>query len=209
MSEQPPAIPNAGLATDAGLRVDQWEKTRPDGCEMNEKDVKPSSTDGSSYSRSSDEKKIGHHDQEVTRLAKQLSNPSQSNLIGDNYQNTFLGVEKDSLLDPNGPNFNARAWVKNLIGIQSRDPELYPQRTAGFSFKNLNVHGFGTATDYQKDVGNIPLQIGAGFRWFSGTGKNKIQILQGFDGVVRHGEMLVVLGRPGRYDIEQHRSRHR
>ena len=32
----------------------------------------------------------------------------------------------------------------------------------------------------------------------TGTGKQKIQILRDFDGLVKSGEMLVVLGRPGR-----------
>jgi ATP-binding cassette subfamily G (WHITE) protein 2 (PDR) len=56
------------------------------------------------------------------------------------------------------------------------------------------VHGFGSPTDYQKDVANSVLQIGALFRSMTGTGKQKIQILRDFDGLVKSGEMLVVLG---------------
>ena len=130
------------------------------------------------------------HDQEknITRVSSHQSGE---------FQNPFLGVEKGSHLDPEGPNFSARAWVTNLIGLRSRDPERYPERTAGFSFKNLSVHGFGTPTDYQKDFLNILLEVGAVFRLFSGSGKQKIQILNNFDGLVENGEMLVVLGRPG------------
>jgi hypothetical protein len=33
------------------------------------------------------------------------------------------------------------------------------------------LHGFGSPTDYQKDVANSVLQIGALFRSMTGTGK--------------------------------------
>jgi ATP-binding cassette, subfamily G (WHITE), member 2, PDR len=61
----------------------------------------------------------------------------------------------------------------------------------------LNAHGFGTPTDYQKTVGNVLLEIGSLFRWIVQSGKKRIQILNGFDGLVDSGDMLLVLGRPG------------
>lgn len=39
--------------------------------------------------------------------------------------------------------------------MQARDVERPSHRTAGFAFKNLSAHGYGTPTDYQKDVANI------------------------------------------------------
>jgi hypothetical protein len=87
-----------------------------------------------------------------------------------------------------------------MLALQSRDPERYPTRIAGVSFTNLNVHGFGSPTDYQKTVGNIWLDYFGKFRRLIGVGKKltKIQILRDFEGLVKAGEMLVVLGRPGR-----------
>lgn len=38
------------------------------------------------------------------------------------------------------------------LRLKSRDPERYPERVAGVSYRNLNVHGFGSLTDYQKSV---------------------------------------------------------
>jgi energy-coupling factor transporter ATP-binding protein EcfA2 len=35
--------------------------------------------------------------------------------------------------------FWAKDWMKNLLAIQSRDPERYPKRQAGLAFKNLSV----------------------------------------------------------------------
>lgn len=81
--------------------------------------------------------------------------------------------------------------------MQARDVERPSHRTAGFAFKNLSAHGYGTPTDYQKDVANIWLQAGALVRKLLGNGKQKVQILRSFDGLVESGEMLIVLGRPG------------
>lgn len=83
--------------------------------------------------------------------------------------------------------------------LQSRNPETYIPRTAGVAYKNLNVYGFGQATDYQKTVGNITLEvIGMAKRLFGAGKAQKIEILRDFEGVVKPGEMLVVLGPPGR-----------
>jgi ATP-binding cassette subfamily G (WHITE) protein 2 (PDR) len=69
------------------------------------------------------------------------------------------------------------------------------QRRAGIVWKNLKVCGSGSAINIQKNVGSLlmaPLRIGE----FFGHGTEKT-ILNEFDGVLRSGEMLVVLGRPG------------
>ena len=102
--------------------------------------------------------------QEVTKLARKLTKQSSSDLElaktgtvrsaktdGGNYRNPFLDAT-DPTLDPNSGQFKPEKWVRTLVGLQSRDPERYPQRVAGISFKNLNVHGFGSLTDYQKYV---------------------------------------------------------
>ncbi|KAJ5126912.1 ABC multidrug transporter C [Penicillium atrosanguineum] len=131
---------------------------------------------------------------EVTSLARKLTR--ESTRWGE-AENTFLETKEESTLNPASPNFKARNWMKNLLAVKSRDPERYPERQAGVAFRDLNVHGFGSPTDYQKDVFNSVLQIGALARLATGTGKQKIQILRDFDGLVKSGEMLVVLGRPG------------
>lgn len=132
---------------------------------------------------------------EVAELARRFTGLSQQQSRGE-YINSFHGTD-NAALDPNSGKFNAREWVENLVGLVSRDPERYPTRTAGVSFRNLNVHGFGTPTDYQKTFGNYPLEIGNLFNTVAGRGKSKIDILRNFDGLIRSGEMLVVLGRPG------------
>jgi ATP-binding cassette subfamily G (WHITE) protein 2 (PDR) len=121
------------------------------------------------------------------------------------YVNPFHG-SYDPVLDPNSGKFNQRAWIKTLVGITSRDPVRYPKRVAGISYQSLNVHGFGAPTDYQKSFGNYPLEITGLFNKLRGKGQTKIQILRDFDGLVRSGEMLVVLGRPGRLVVNRNNS---
>jgi ATP-binding cassette subfamily G (WHITE) protein 2 (PDR) len=115
----------------------------------------------------------------------------------DTFQNPFLSLPLESEINPKSSRFNARVWIKNLVGFVSKNPTKYPRRTASVSFHNLDAHGFGTPTDYQKTVGNVLLEIGSLFRWMTQRGKQKIQILKGFDGLIERGEMLLVLGRPG------------
>lgn len=133
--------------------------------------------------------------EQVGSLVRRMTSQSIS---GDTLVNPFASSD-DPIYDPNSGQFKAEAWAKALLRIQSRDPEKYPMRTAGVSFRNLNVHGWGTPTDYQKDVANVLLEGPALFNKVLGKGKRKIQILRDFDGLVKSGEMLVVLGRPGRY----------
>ncbi|EXJ91459.1 ATPase [Capronia epimyces CBS 606.96] len=134
---------------------------------------------------------------QVARLARQVTNASISSQAGT--VNPFAG-NTDPRLDPNSGKFSAEAWVRNMVKIVSRDPERFPRRTAGVSYRNLNVHGWGTPTDYQKDVANVLLEGPALFNRLRGKGQRKIRILQDFDGLAKSGELLVVLGRPGRQD---------
>ncbi|GMG30719.1 unnamed protein product [Aspergillus oryzae] len=88
----------------------------------------------------------------ITTLARTLSRISQTN-SGTEGLNPFLNTS-DPELDPNSDQFNSRKWTKNLLHITSRDPERYPRRTAGVSFRNLNAFGYGTAADYQATWGD-------------------------------------------------------
>jgi ATP-binding cassette, subfamily G (WHITE), member 2, PDR len=135
--------------------------------------------------------------EKVHELARAFTQQSIKDAAGEHI-NPFDGTD-NPLLDPLSGKFNHKVWIKNLIGIQSRDPDRYPKRVAGVAYKNLSAYGFGESTDYQKTFGNYPLEAAGLFRRIIGRRQQtKIQILRDFDGLVRSGEMLVVLGRPGR-----------
>ena len=86
---------------------------------------------------------------EVADLARHFTQHSIRSAEGNGYPNPFMGGD-DPALDPLSGQFKPEAWIRTLIGITSRDPERYPQRTAGVAYRNLSVHGFGSLTDYQK-----------------------------------------------------------
>ncbi|KAH8733694.1 ABC-2 type transporter-domain-containing protein [Ilyonectria robusta] len=109
--------------------------------------------------------------------------------------NPFLST--DPKLDPNSPDFDPKRWAGALLHAFSRDPVKYPRHTAGVSYRNLGVYGFGTSTDYQKDVLNVLWEAPLKLADWAVRRKSKIQILNGFDGLAKSGEMVLVLGRPG------------
>ncbi|KAI1498627.1 ABC-2 type transporter-domain-containing protein [Biscogniauxia marginata] len=68
----------------------------------------------------------------------------------------------------------------------------------GVSFRNLSVYGFTSSTRFQPTVVSYALALPRLIAsLLSRRADTKVQILQDFDGLVRHGEMLLVLGRPG------------
>lgn len=117
--------------------------------------------------------------------------------FGDDADHEF---HKDGPLDPRGSGFNARAWARAVVDYVAAQGGMF--RKAGVAFENVNVHGFGSETDYQKNILNVWLGVAGVVRrlagGWNGEGRGRrIDILRDFDGVVRDGEMLVVLGPPG------------
>ncbi|KAL2128209.1 hypothetical protein VTI74DRAFT_9521 [Chaetomium olivicolor] len=131
----------------------------------------------------------------VQALARQYTSQSHVNVPPGSNVVSLASEDENSPLNPNGPNFNARAWAKALVNTAAGEGHQF--RTSGVAYQNLNVHGFGSPTDYQKDVVNVWLEAIGLVRKLTGAGKRRIDILRGFDGLVRKGEMLVVLGPPG------------
>ncbi|KAI1775922.1 ABC-2 type transporter-domain-containing protein [Hypoxylon cercidicola] len=154
-----------------------------------EKEMMAGSNNGT---QEEDDSELDRRESIVHELARIYT--TQSNATGV-AGNPFLDAGGDSPLNPHSPHFNARAWAKAIVNLSDRDG--YGFRTSGVCFQNLNVHGFGAATDYQKDVANVLLETAGVVRKIMGVGQRKIEILRGYDGVVHKGEMLVVLGPPG------------
>ncbi|KAF2963335.1 hypothetical protein GQX73_g10240 [Xylaria multiplex] len=129
----------------------------------------------------------------VHELARKYTTQSQAHWTPGT--NPYLDADENSPVNPNSPNFRARAWAKAMVEMTASEGKEF--RTAGVCFQNMNVYGFGSATDYQKDVGNVWLEAIAIGRRALGNKGTRIDILRDFDGIVRKGEMLVVLGPPG------------
>lgn len=155
------AVPQAeGVAHIIGEKAERVEEHIPQRIE----DKLPGQSGSSTVTDTSSDLDKDSAAQEVTKLARKLTQQSSGDeelgrtltaqsvkTNGGNYRNSFLDAS-DPALDPNSGQFKPEKWVRTLVGLQSRDPERYPQRVAGISYKNLNVHGFGSLTDYQKCV---------------------------------------------------------
>lgn len=108
-----------------------------------------------------------------------------------------FAAEAESVLDPLGPNFNARAWVRALMSARKEDT-ANPGRKAGIAFKDLCVEGDAVDSGYQKSVSTVVYNAFSELGRLFGIGRPaQFQILQNLEGVVNAGEMLVVLGPPG------------
>jgi len=101
----------------------------------------------------------------------------------------------DPVLDPNSPSFDLHKYLRMTMKIL--DDEDIKTKRAGAVFKNVNVSGTGSALNLQPTVGSTLMSP---FRFkesnlFGHTPSKKI--LRNFDGLIRGGELLIVLGRPG------------
>ncbi len=136
-----------------------------------------------------------HNSLLVAHLARTFTQNSSGS--GPPISNPFLA--KDPALDPSSKQFDAKLWAKTLLHAFEHDTQRYPRHTIGVAYQNLNVSGYsGNVADYQKDVMNVLWRGPALVRELLAGRQTKVQILRNFDGLVRKGEMLLVLGRPGR-----------
>ncbi|KAL2847099.1 ABC-2 type transporter-domain-containing protein [Aspergillus pseudodeflectus] len=151
-------------------------------------------TDGRPFPRAS----ISAEGQErIIHLARRLTTQSVSrNQTNDALPNPFIDGS-DPRLDPQSDQFDAARWARLFLQLSSADPEKYPRRKAGVSFRNLSVSGVGNPIAYQQTFAGIiqqPLDIALSLLH---PRDRSIQILKQHDGLVRSKEMLLVLGRPG------------
>lgn len=131
----------------------------------------------------------------VGELARRISRASAT--FGNELQ--AFQPEPGSCLDPQAPNFDARAWVKAYIKLNDSDPKAAPLRSLGVAYRDLNVSGQSTGVEYQNTTGTTPLNVLKKLaRAVVRNNKGKeVKILRDFEGVVEEGEMLLVLGPPG------------
>jgi len=138
---------------------------------------------------------------DFARLASVLSKAEFPETLDDGQKgverrDTLAGVELgDPVLNPSKPEFDFYKCVRMFVRLMEEDGIKH--RRAGFTFKNLNVSGTGAALQLQSTVASLLM---APFRFretFNLGHKPEKQILRNFNGTVKDGEMLIVLGKPG------------
>jgi ATP-binding cassette, subfamily G (WHITE), member 2, PDR len=135
---------------------------------------------------------------ELRRIATSLSRTRSEagDAVNLTRTETITGMPDDHpAFDPSDPGFDLYKWIKKFV--RELNAEGMSLTRSGFVFKNLNVSGSGAALNLQQDITGLltaPARLG---ELFSMGKKPHKQILQNFDGVLKSGELLIVLGRPG------------
>jgi ATP-binding cassette subfamily G (WHITE) protein 2 (PDR) len=124
----------------------------------------------------------------ATEHSRRQSTPGTTNKLA-------VLAQQDSSLDPQSGNFDLRKWLKAAVTDISRDGR--PGHTADVLFKKLNVYGSGAALQFQNTVTSAltaPLRLPQIIRHSHSPQR---RILKDFHGLLKSGELLLVLGRPG------------
>ncbi|KAJ0161617.1 ATP-binding cassette transporter CGR1 [Colletotrichum tanaceti] len=103
----------------------------------------------------------------------------------------------DPALDPASKSFDLAKWLQNFMREMQNEGVALQKKNAGVAYRDLTVSGSGAALQLQQTVGGYlqaPLRLG---EHFSLGRKQPKRILNGFDGLLGSGELLIVLGRPG------------
>lgn len=182
------------------LRTNDADYITSDGKEVAETpaDTRLSSSDDDNEPINPEARRI------LTRLASTSAYAaSRSGSTADGYdpealerKGTLEGLDLSSEeLDPKSSKFDLYKWIKMTLRLV--DEEDIKVKRAGIAFKNLNVSGTGNALNLQSTLGSMlmsPLHVG---KLLSFGKQPHKQILRNFDGIMRSGELLIVLGRPG------------
>lgn len=103
--------------------------------------------------------------------------------------------ESDPAVDPQGPSFDLNKWLKMVLRESERQGR--EAHRTGIVFKNFTVSGTGAALQLQDTVSSMlsaPFRIGEMMKNRHSPPK---RILNEFNGLLKSGELLLVLGRPG------------
>jgi ATP-binding cassette subfamily G (WHITE) protein 2 (PDR) len=110
-------------------------------------------------------------------------------------QQSVIASPGDAKVDPQSDQFNLSSFLRMFR--QQLEAEGHTVRQVGLVYKNLNVYGSGAALQLQKTVTDLAMSLFRVGEMFSFGKKDHKHILRNFDGVVKPGELLIVLGRPG------------
>ncbi|KAI4517501.1 ABC-2 type transporter-domain-containing protein [Schizophyllum commune] len=159
---------------------------------------------------------IGHFDAHgVAELRRTLSRASQSGIhpndltlqdLSPGSKAASITVSESTLPNEEGGStagakkaeedgFDFEKILREIVARRA-DAEI-ETRELGVVFEDLSVTGVGSAAAYQPTLGSMfnPIDIVHGIQGIRHPPTR--QILSGFEGVIRPGEMVLVLGRPG------------
>ncbi|KAL3456645.1 ABC-2 type transporter-domain-containing protein [Aspergillus heterothallicus] len=120
-----------------------------------------------------------------------------SGLYGRRLSTTSTFDTNDPHLDPNNPEFDHQRWAQQALRAMVQSG-IQPS-SLGLVFENVGISGAGSALQYQETVLSslaIPFRRVSSLLSRKPHAKRR-RILNSFDGLLKSGELLLVLGRPG------------
>ncbi|ODV65866.1 pleiotropic drug resistance protein PDR [Hyphopichia burtonii NRRL Y-1933] len=141
---------------------------------------------------------------EIKELARTFTHSSTNNLTRYSSNVTVAGSNpmndiNDPRLDPESSDFDSKYWIRNFNKYIANNAEYYKPTSLGVYYKGLRAYGDATDSTFQSDFGNIVYKYGSQLvNLLSKQDESKqYDILKPMDGLIRPGELTVVLGRPG------------
>lgn len=134
--------------------------------------------------------------QELQRIATVLTRRQSTATTPMALDEIVTMGENDPALQPQNAEFDLSKWLQRIIR-KHRAQGHAPEAHAGIAYKDLSVFGTGEAVQVQQTVASLLLSPLRPSNIFSFGKKTHKQILHSFDGTLRRGELLIVLGRPG------------
>ncbi|CAO2652844.1 Nn.00g022550.m01.CDS01 [Neocucurbitaria sp. VM-36] len=101
----------------------------------------------------------------------------------------------DPTVDPSSDLFDLPKFLKTFRHLL--EGEGIEMKKISVVYTNLNVYGSGKALQLQKTVADIFMAPFRAAEYLNFGKTDRKQILHSFDGIIKAGEMCVVLGRPG------------
>jgi ATP-binding cassette subfamily G (WHITE) protein 2 (PDR) len=134
----------------------------------------------------------------ASNISRTLSRQRSSRAMGDALErrDTVDDIAIDNpALNPNSADFDLYKWLR--VFMRQLDKEEIKIKRAGIVLKNLSISGTGSALNVQKTVGSMLMSPFRVDEYLNFGSKPVKRILRTVDGVLKSGEMLIVLGRPG------------
>lgn len=143
------------------------------------------------------ERKLRQSDSTATDLSGNLI-PASVHEVSSRCDNQSIPDTSKEVIPLDGDAANLPEWAKRTVN--ALDPVVLEARQRGIMVQNLHVHGSGSTFRVQHTVLSSiwsPIaQIASVFN--RAKHRQELQyILHGIDALVKNGEMLLVLGRPG------------
>ena len=106
-----------------------------------------------------------------------------------------IAEPNDPSMDPSSDQFDFTKFLRSFRHYL--EGEGVEMRQLSVVYKDLNVYGSGAALQLQKTVADMLMAPIRPQEFISFGKKDRKQILHSFDGIIKAGELCVVLGRPG------------